>query len=303
KANVQCYNCNEKGHYARKCQKSKVLDSKYFREQMLFALKDEAKSNLNSEENDFMLDTSYGEKLEELTAAAQHQNEIIEMFNDVTQKTYAYANVRAQNQDLLMRISELKIKLQMNDKGKHVNTKFDKSKTLGQLLYVTSFNKNLAIKAKNVSNTKMKPKADIGIFVGYSESSCGFRIYNRQTKKIIEMIHAKFDELMAMGSECNNLEPKLNYKNFKDSLEDSQSVPSTSNLDNLFGPMYDEYYTMSSQEVFDNSTANNLNNDHTSSSSIIIDKDDAPPIVVSLKEQVVTEPNSLVLNEVADEFI
>nr|GFA41552.1 hypothetical protein [Tanacetum cinerariifolium] len=205
---------------------------------MLFALKDEAKSNLNSEENDFMLDTSYGEKLEELTAAvigcrrkskqmrhkmvqidyeklnalydtfvpqqelfadqtyfsipstsengskskygpsespereniklelqklfnsikatqAQHQNEIIKMFNDVTQKTYAYANVRAQNQDLLMRISKLKIKLQMNDKGKHVNTKFDKSKTLGKLLYVTSFNKNLAIKAKNVSNTKV----------------------------------------------------------------------------------------------------------------------------------------------------
>ncbi|GJR67893.1 hypothetical protein Tco_0013958 [Tanacetum coccineum] len=44
KANVQCYNCNEK------------------------AMKDEAGSNLSNEENDFMLDTSYGEDLEELTA-------------------------------------------------------------------------------------------------------------------------------------------------------------------------------------------------------------------------------------------
>ncbi|GJS86888.1 retrovirus-related pol polyprotein from transposon TNT 1-94 [Tanacetum coccineum] len=69
KANVQCYNCNEKGHYAREFQKPKVGDSKYFREQMLLAMKDEAGSNLSNEENDFMLDTSYGEDLEELTAA------------------------------------------------------------------------------------------------------------------------------------------------------------------------------------------------------------------------------------------
>ncbi|GJR49799.1 putative ribonuclease H-like domain-containing protein [Tanacetum coccineum] len=86
---------------------------------------------------------------------AQYQNEINEMFEDVTQKTYAYADVRAQNQDLLMSISELKSKLQTINKIKHVNTKFDKSETLGQLLCVTLFNKNLAIKAKNVSNTKV----------------------------------------------------------------------------------------------------------------------------------------------------
>ncbi|GJU77447.1 retrovirus-related pol polyprotein from transposon TNT 1-94 [Tanacetum coccineum] len=69
KANVQCYNCNEKGHYARKCQKPKVHNAKYFREQMLLAMKDESGSNLRNEENDFMLYTSYGEDLEELTDA------------------------------------------------------------------------------------------------------------------------------------------------------------------------------------------------------------------------------------------
>nr|GEW01409.1 hypothetical protein [Tanacetum cinerariifolium] len=76
------------------------------------------------------------------------------MFEYVTQKTYAYAEVRAQNQDLLMTIFELKIKLRTIDNGNHVNTKFEKSKTLGKLLCVTSFNKNLAIKTKNMSNTK-----------------------------------------------------------------------------------------------------------------------------------------------------
>ncbi|GJT78544.1 retrovirus-related pol polyprotein from transposon TNT 1-94 [Tanacetum coccineum] len=70
KKNVQCYNYNEKGHYARDCQKPRVRDAKYFREQMLLAMKDKAGSNLKDEENDFMLDNSYGdETLEELTAA------------------------------------------------------------------------------------------------------------------------------------------------------------------------------------------------------------------------------------------
>ncbi|GJW62467.1 hypothetical protein Tco_0111802 [Tanacetum coccineum] len=85
----------------------------------------------------------------------QHQNEFNEMFEDVTQKTYEYVDVRAQNQDLLMTIYELKSKLKTSNKGKHVNTKFDKSETSGQLLCVTPFNKNIAIKVKNMSNTKV----------------------------------------------------------------------------------------------------------------------------------------------------
>nr|GEV13842.1 hypothetical protein [Tanacetum cinerariifolium] len=68
KANVQCYNCNAKGQYARNSPKPKVHDTKYFREQMLLAMKDEAGSNLNEEENDFTLDNAYGDDtFEELT--------------------------------------------------------------------------------------------------------------------------------------------------------------------------------------------------------------------------------------------
>ncbi|GKB04028.1 hypothetical protein Tco_0832171 [Tanacetum coccineum] len=70
KANVQCYNRIEKGHYARDCQKPRVRDAKYFREQILLAMKDEAGSILKNEENDFLLDNSYGEEImEELTVA------------------------------------------------------------------------------------------------------------------------------------------------------------------------------------------------------------------------------------------
>ncbi|GJZ58050.1 retrovirus-related pol polyprotein from transposon TNT 1-94 [Tanacetum coccineum] len=68
----------------------------------------------------------------------------------------------------------------------------------GSLCYATNDRDDLG---------KMKPKADIGIFIGYSKSSGGFRIYNCQTKKIKETIHVRFDELTAMASECNNSGP------------------------------------------------------------------------------------------------
>ncbi|GJS50933.1 hypothetical protein Tco_0624295 [Tanacetum coccineum] len=85
----------------------------------------------------------------------QHQKEVDELIEHVNQKTYAYADVCAQNQDLLMIISELKDKLRTIDKGKNVNTKFDKSEASGTLLCVTPLPKNIAIKAKKVSNSKV----------------------------------------------------------------------------------------------------------------------------------------------------
>ncbi|GKA51883.1 integrase, catalytic region, zinc finger, CCHC-type containing protein [Tanacetum coccineum] len=85
----------------------------------------------------------------------QHKKELDELIEHVNQKTYAYADVLAQNQDLFITISELKNKLQTVDKGNNVNTKFDKSETLGTLLCVTPLPKNIAVKAKKVSTTKV----------------------------------------------------------------------------------------------------------------------------------------------------
>ncbi|GJT43058.1 retrovirus-related pol polyprotein from transposon TNT 1-94 [Tanacetum coccineum] len=86
---------------------------------------------------------------------SQNQKEVDELIENVNQKTYTYADVRAQNQDLLMTISELKNMLRTIKKGKNVNTKFDEFETLGKLVCVTPFNKTLANKTKNVSNTKV----------------------------------------------------------------------------------------------------------------------------------------------------
>nr|GEX34137.1 hypothetical protein [Tanacetum cinerariifolium] len=68
-ANVQCYNCSEKGHYARNCPKPRVRDSKYFMEQMLLATHDEAGVILTNEHNDFLLADAFRmEQIKELSA-------------------------------------------------------------------------------------------------------------------------------------------------------------------------------------------------------------------------------------------
>ncbi|GKD46456.1 retrovirus-related pol polyprotein from transposon TNT 1-94 [Tanacetum coccineum] len=95
----------------------------------------------------------------------------------------------------------------------------------------------------------------------------------------METIHVKFDEVITMASECNNSELRFNCMNFQDSSEDSQLVPSKTNLDNFFGPMYEEYYATSSLEVSNNSAVNTLDNEDTSSSSsIVVEEYEAPQI-------------------------
>ncbi|GJS31632.1 ribonuclease H-like domain-containing protein [Tanacetum coccineum] len=81
-------------------------------------------------------------------------------------------------------------------------------------------------------------------------------------------------------------------------------MPSKTDLDNLFGPLYKEYYATSSPEVSDNSAANTLDNDNTSSSSsIVVEEDEAPQIVSSSAEQVASEPNSPILKENFNELV
>ncbi|GKB55033.1 hypothetical protein Tco_0905786 [Tanacetum coccineum] len=86
----------------------------------------------------------------------QHQQEVNEFIENVNQKTYAYGDVHDKNQDLLMTISKLEDKLKTTEKGKNVNTKFDKSMTLDKLIYVTLLNKNKELKAKMVSKVEVK---------------------------------------------------------------------------------------------------------------------------------------------------
>ncbi|GKB34897.1 retrovirus-related pol polyprotein from transposon TNT 1-94, partial [Tanacetum coccineum] len=160
----------------------------------------------------------------------------------------------------------------------------------GSLCYPTNDREDLG---------KMKPKADIGIFIGYYETSKGFQIYNRCTKNIMETIHVKFDELTIMASEHDSLEPISQRFINNDSSAESMNTPSKEDLDNLFGPMYDKYFEKRSSDISIKSTTHQVHNyeDSPLTSSIIIEEHEAPPIVTTSEEQ--TSPISL--NE-ADEF-
>ncbi|GKD71573.1 integrase, catalytic region, zinc finger, CCHC-type containing protein, partial [Tanacetum coccineum] len=78
---------------------------------------------------------------------------------------------------------------------------------------------------------KVQPKADIGIFIGYSLSKKAYRIYNKRTRKIMETMNVQFDELTQMASEQHGSRPDLQAK-----------PPTKNDWDFLFHLMFDEYF-------------------------------------------------------------
>ncbi|GJS38012.1 putative ribonuclease H-like domain-containing protein [Tanacetum coccineum] len=109
------------------------------------------------------------------------------------------------------------------------------------------------------------------------ETSKGFRIYNRRTKKIMETINVKFDELTTMASEHDCLEPELQRFINHNSSAEEMNTPSKEDLDNLFGPMFEEYFEKTFSDTPINSAAQptQIHEDSPSTSSIIVDEHEA----------------------------
>nr|GFA70493.1 integrase, catalytic region, zinc finger, CCHC-type, peptidase aspartic, catalytic [Tanacetum cinerariifolium] len=98
---------------------------------------------------------------------------------------------------------------------------------------------------------KLDAKGDIGLFIGYSATSCAYRFYNRRTKKIIEMMNVTFDELSAMAFEQRISKPGFQSMNprqissgldltYAPSIITSQKLTERE-VDLLFEAMYDDY--------------------------------------------------------------
>nr|GEU76325.1 hypothetical protein [Tanacetum cinerariifolium] len=120
----------------------------------------------------------------------------------------------------------------------------------------------------------------------------------------METIHVKSNELTVMAYECNNSGPSLNSSNFQDSSVELNEIQSQQDLDNLFAPLYEEYYASSTFEVSNNSVANTLDDEDTpSSSSIIVEDSDALQMVTSLEEPITHESATLVLETRSNEQI
>ncbi|GJV02889.1 retrovirus-related pol polyprotein from transposon TNT 1-94 [Tanacetum coccineum] len=112
----------------------------------------------------------------------------------------------------------------------------------GSLCYPTDDHEDLG---------KFDVKADIGIFVGYAPAKKAFRIYNRRTQIITEIIHVTFDELTTMASEQFSSGPGLQGMTPATSSTGLGSnpvsqlpclPPKRDDWDRLFQPMFDEYF-------------------------------------------------------------
>jgi hypothetical protein len=57
---------------------------------------------------------------------------------------------------------------------------------------------------------KFSPKADEGVFIGYSKESSAYRVYNRRTKKTTESMNVSFDETIEADFVQSPAEPMLN---------------------------------------------------------------------------------------------
>ncbi|GJV42139.1 retrovirus-related pol polyprotein from transposon TNT 1-94 [Tanacetum coccineum] len=113
---------------------------------------------------------------------------------------------------------------------------------------------------------KLYPKADIGIFIGYSPSKKAYRIYNKRTRQTMETMNAQFDELTQMASEQHGLGPELHDL-------------TSGHINLLFQPMFNEYFKPPSAVSTPIFAATLPPPDTTgASSSTSIDKDAPSPI-------------------------
>ncbi|GKF29039.1 hypothetical protein Tco_0095381 [Tanacetum coccineum] len=95
-----------------------------------------------------------------------------------------------------------------------------------------------------------------------------------------------------MASKRNSLEPDSNRMIFEDPSVEPYHTPSKEDLDDLFGPLYDEYFEGKTPNVstYDNSVAPDTPDDTSSSTIIIVDDDKAPHMVSTSTKQ--TPPQS-----------
>ncbi|GJR02704.1 retrovirus-related pol polyprotein from transposon TNT 1-94 [Tanacetum coccineum] len=137
--------------------------------------------------------------------------------------------------------------------------------------------------------------------------------YNKNPYELIRGRNPNVQYFHVYGSLCyltndrddlGKMKPKAKTLVFFIGYSDFQEVPSKAALDNLFGPLFEEYYASSTQEVSDNSAANILDNEDTPLSlAIVVEDDEVPQIVTSSEETITNEPITLVSNENVDESV
>ncbi|GJV79112.1 retrovirus-related pol polyprotein from transposon TNT 1-94 [Tanacetum coccineum] len=151
----------------------------------------------------------------------------------------------------------------------------------------------------------MKEKGDPCILVGYSTQSKGYRVYIKRTQLIVESIHIKFDKIKEMtetsidnntlglvlqrqkASDYDNSGPAPQLQNVSPSAD--TTAPSQQDLDLLFGPLYDEFFTAEPRTPTTNLNAEE-NNDNQAADTQFQKDEFINPFCILVRE--VAEPSS-----------
>nr|GEV51841.1 hypothetical protein [Tanacetum cinerariifolium] len=120
----------------------------------------------------------------------------------------------------------------------------------------------LTIEGENLD--KMKEKGDSYFLVGCSTQLKGYRVYNKRVRLIVESIHLRFDDIKEMfeTSIANNTSGLLLQRKKASGNDNSDLVPQLQNvspsadatalsqqeLDLLFSPLYDEFFTVEAMQ-------------------------------------------------------
>ncbi|GJU39505.1 hypothetical protein Tco_1192462 [Tanacetum coccineum] len=241
-----------------------------------------------------------------------------ELIAHLSEKSYAYGAIRAENQNLLFTISKLKTRLANVEKGMNVTSSVRRP-----------VNRDSHVKNSVLANSK-KPAKKVAVYVRKNKQT------DNISKNVISNKENVFDVDVANASKAKTLlcvsyhSVGLNdsgcskhmtgdrslLKNFIEKFMGTVhfgndnfaaiigyaeiiNTPSKEDLDNLFGPMYKEYFEKKFSDTPINSAAQptQIHEDSPFKSSIIVDEHEAPPIVTTSDEQ--TSPISLTE---ADEF-
>nr|GEY37156.1 hypothetical protein [Tanacetum cinerariifolium] len=136
--------------------------------------------------------------------------------------------------------------------------------------------KRSSFKSKAVPSSKGRLNLLHMDLCGYLTQSKGYRVYNKRTRLIVESIHIRFDEIKEISktsvandtsglvperqksSDYDNSDPVPQLQNVSPSAD--AHFPSQQELDILFGPLYDEFFTTGTSSVNKSSSPTNNSN-------------------------------------------
>ncbi|KAI3758436.1 hypothetical protein L6452_05999 [Arctium lappa] len=163
---------------------------------------------------------------------------------------------------------------------------------------------------------KFDKKADKGYFVGYSLTSKAYRVYNRQTKCIMESVNVSFDENTTLTSEQNSSALKLKGKDSVQSRIEPESTQTkflnsstiTSELDMPFLDAFIDICAdfdksgISTPNVFDNANTESASADTNSGREVPSTSSVAPELPASETTEQDVPSTSEVVPAVIDEY-